>query len=1238
FIPMPAPDKSIELYVKKDNVTCRNVRITDEKGVVRYTNIYGMVRFPVDEFIKDKMYPYMISLDNQTYEYEVAGSSLKNISYEEADQDLYKGQAYYKYVDFRTLKVTVRKDGVPISNADVKFDTTGAAVQKTNEEGIAEFFFLDSKMPTGITAEADGRVARKELEAHEILSGEILLDFDGENMENPLISGKISHSGSGISDVVLTAQKEGGNLLYAKTKVDGSYRFILPKGDEGEYTLKVIDTGGYDKGVLSETEKTAVLAGSQHNNFEFNDGIRLEGKITDTENKPLSGVKLYLEEETPSGQNNQSQVRYIETNENGDYQFAALHSGNYRMSYGLTNHIYSGSETLVLSQNTVKNIVMTGYSVTNPRNITYDITVKSPVQFGENGLVSVRCQNNDNQKYENLILEVNIPEGVIIEDSMLGTGQKYDEAEKKVTCQVNLGKKGDMNGTDSAVFKFMYRLKGDYDKDKVVFTAYAREETAVSDPLKEFEMTQFDWKRTEETKTIARKSSNPAWKWSELSGLTTGLTEYSKVWDGQNNRYFNMYASGSNIAKDYATWEHHSTKGTYDYRRFQSGFTRPSQSYNFSHILSENYKAYSGSGAVFPINDEIFMFVYPRGTQINNDNAGQYLAFWGSTQRSKYTANQFMGVEGNNAIWYKASGVIPAIQHSDYWVLDGSKNRVQEIMDTNKDAEEFVIDVFTCDFAQGGGMDKFNLVFTNSEIPSLDTGNTKMPYVDFIGLGSADLFRPTLTGDACVTVDFVKSNEYELRGESMKDSHVTIIGLDEEKVAADFDTAGTYSGIGTLLPPVPGTYAFVAECKKGDAIQYSNIHVVEVIEEGTQSPLQLTSASLDRTTDYGPKPFVSIHTLIGSHVSGLVNIATTFNEELKETDEVYYKLTGSNRSYEADSNLKTTVKLEDAKVKYVSVLVVRDGLIILNQVIGQIFVGLDPSGYVYDKHTGKRITGAIATCYVLNSQNEWEVWRAEDSGQINPQITDEEGRYAWDVPVGVYKVTVSKEGYEDYDTINDIKYAFEPGVESSIIIPPPRLDINIGMKNIEQPEIIESYPENGSNISPQDILRFEFNKSLDKESLEGNIRLEKDGQGIGFALGVNTTQNVITILPETAPEDGEYTLTFAEGIIDYVKEKNLTQTVISYTVSEQAEAQSMPFEPKAEELTVGIDSDILIPFNQKIAFGVKPDGGVNTYAVITSESGDKIDTELALSDDKMSLSVQPKEQLLPSAVYTLTLT
>jgi hypothetical protein len=69
------------------------------------------------------------------------------------------------------------------------------------------------------------------------------------------------------------------------------------------------------------------------------------------------------------------------------------------------------------------------------------------------------------------------------------------------------------------------------------------------------------------------------------------------------------------------------------------------------------------------------------------------------------------------------------------------------------------------------------------------------------------------------------------------------------------------------------------------------------------------------------------------------------------------------------------------------------------------------------------------------------LWNAEDYAQKNPLFTDENGMYRWDVPQGLWQVKYEKEGYET-------------AYSAWLPVPPPQLEVNIGMKQNIQPNVV----------------------------------------------------------------------------------------------------------------------------------------------------------------------------------------
>lgn len=144
---------------------------------------------------------------------------------------------------------------------------------------------------------------------------------------------------------------------------------------------------------------------------------------------------------------------------------------------------------------------------------------------------------------------------------------------------------------------------------------------------------------------------------------------------------------------------------------------------------------------------------------------------------------------------------------------------------------------------------------------------------------------------------------------------------------------------------------------------------------------------------------------------------------------------------------------------------------------------LDPSGYVYEAVADNRVENATATIYFKQTgedeygdlHDEVVKWDAEAFRQQNPQLTDAEGKYAWDVPQGLWQVKIEKAGYET-------------AYSDWLPVPPPQLDINI-------PLVRKTLPEVQTARAYEDGVEVTFNEYMRPESLTTDrILLSQNGQ------------------------------------------------------------------------------------------------------------------------------------------------
>ncbi len=113
---------------------------------------------------------------------------------------------------------------------------------------------------------------------------------------------------------------------------------------------------------------------------------------------------------------------------------------------------------------------------------------------------------------------------------------------------------------------------------------------------------------------------------------------------------------------------------------------------------------------------------------------------------------------------------------------------------------------------------------------------------------------------------------------------------------------------------------------------------------------------------------------------------------------------------------------------------------------------IDPAGIIYEGVLSNRVEGATATVYYKDEDGSAQSWdEAAIYGETNPQTTDKTGTYAWYTPIGKWLVKVTKDGYYDADSKND-----PAAVDGWLPVPPPQMNVNIGMISKAAPAISEA--------------------------------------------------------------------------------------------------------------------------------------------------------------------------------------
>ncbi len=135
----------------------------------------------------------------------------------------------------------------------------------------------------------------------------------------------------------------------------------------------------------------------------------------------------------------------------------------------------------------------------------------------------------------------------------------------------------------------------------------------------------------------------------------------------------------------------------------------------------------------------------------------------------------------------------------------------------------------------------------------------------------------------------------------------------------------------------------------------------------------------------------------------------------------------------------------------------------------------DPSGYTYEAVASNRLPGVTATIETAPSADgPWTKWNAADFGQDNPQITDAQGRYGWDVPVGWYRVRFDKDGYST-------------AYSKVVHVLPEWTDLNVGLGRLA--------PASATSVElTPDQITLSFDTWMDVDSVLANSRVEGPGK------------------------------------------------------------------------------------------------------------------------------------------------
>lgn len=309
-----------------------------------------------------------------------------------------------------------------------------------------------------------------------------------------------------------------------------------------------------------------------------------------------------------------------------------------------------------------------------------------------------------------------------------------------------------------------------------------------------------EWKRSDPNDPYNRyklnmDKQNGDWTWSDIVENLGNLsvTDPSKVWDGSRNtsHYYTDYLANNQVTVyddklyDSATWSYvrdgqHGDKGTSMYR-FQgvvdlTNLAGDIDDYAFT--LSQ----VTGSDRIY-INDNVFVFVYPEGTTLTDDNFTNYLAFWTGTIQNDDNASRptvFQGVNAAAAVQSSNTGGSAGAfgKLTNNWSMEAVEDNIGGFLNAGK--TRYIIDVIVDDYSAGGGMYRLQLnkepvVKTAVTLLKVDENDQSivLPGATFEVTGIGNSYRATGTTnqDGLYTFNLI-NGKYTLREINSPDGYL----------------------------------------------------------------------------------------------------------------------------------------------------------------------------------------------------------------------------------------------------------------------------------------------------------------------------------------------------------------------------------------------------------------------------------------------------------------------------------
>ena len=271
----------------------------------------------------------------------------------------------------------------------------------------------------------------------------------------------------------------------------------------------------------------------------------------------------------------------------------------------------------------------------------------------------------------------------------------------------------------------------------------------------------------------------------------------------------------------------------------------------------------------------------------------------------------------------------------------------------------------------------------------------------------------------------------------------------------------------------------------------------------------------------------------------------------------------------------------------------------------------DPAGYVFEAVESNRVADATVTVFEGDPSDAdadpetWTSWDAEWFGQINPQVTGVDGRYAWDVPEGWWRTVAQKDGYTSVtsEVLRVLPEHFDVhlGIVSQA---PPTVDAAVAWTDDDAVEVTFDHwmrvPRTLDGISVADDSGDEVAGSLEPVNPEPHSvgRMDEASQALVAPDG-EALAETFTFVPDGDWSDGDQLEVTVDGAVEAYNRRMLGD--------DHSAELTVKARPAATELTVSVDDagaplpDVDVRVGDRELVGETDEAGTVTWSTATHD-------------------------------------